>query len=292
MATKSKQQSLPSRRSSPRTRSGAAPEPISTPATCSRFAPKPNSDEITRTPFSAKAITPISGTLKSVSLSDWWLTKKANEKGLGVSGFESKGGSKVRLFSSATISTRHDSTTLETSDGLTVSISGFINRSRSLQNGFSSQVCNRFLLGFPYHWKDYAEPVFVEDEEEEEERDYEGVSFDDIPVTRLQDVLLTASPRFQDKIFDHAVNSLRELLRSGTEKQAEECRKAEKECERSGKECRTPRMDDGGGEESSVRSVVGVRTRGMVRRREEDEASIGERLHRSSQKKRGGDKKV
>ncbi|KAF8100513.1 hypothetical protein N665_0222s0012 [Sinapis alba] len=268
MATKSKLQSLSARRSSPRTRSGAVPEPISTPATCS------NSDEIPRTPFSLKAITPIGGTLKSVSLSNWWLTKKkANEKGLGVAGFESKGGSEVRLFSSATISTRHDSTLLETSDGLTVSISGFINRSRSLQNGFSCQVCNRFLLGFPYHWKDYTE----EEEEAEEKKDY-GVSFDDIPVNRLQDVLFTASPCFQDKILGDALDSLRDLLPSGSEK-------PDKECERSGNECQKPILD-GGDEESLVLSYEGVKTRGMLRRRQEDEASIGERLHRSSKKKR------
>ncbi|CAN6917423.1 unnamed protein product [Brassica oleracea] len=265
MAKKSKLQSLSARRSSPRTRSGAVREPISTrAASCSRFVPKPNSDEIPRTPFSFKSITPIGGTLKSVSLSDWWLTKKANEKGLGVAGFESKGGPEVRLFSSATISTRHDSTTLETSDGLTVSISGFINRSRSLQNGLSSEVCNRFLLGFPYHWRDYTEEGFLEEEEEE---DY-GVSFDDIPVNRLQDVLFTASPRFQAKMLDDAVDSLRDLLRSTTEKPD--------------KECRTPRMD-GGDEESLVLSVVGVKTRGMVRRREEGEASIGERVLRSNE---------
>ncbi|CAH8392557.1 unnamed protein product [Eruca vesicaria subsp. sativa] len=280
MATKSKLQSLSARRSSPRNRSGAAPEPISTPATFSRFVPNPNStrgtDKTPRTPFSVKANTPIGVTLKSVSLSNWWLTKKANEKGLGVAGFESKGGSEVRLFSSATISTRHDSTTLETSDGLTVSISGFINRSRSLQNGFSQEVCNRFLLGFPYHWKDYTE----EEEGFVEETDH-GVSIDDIPVNRLQDVMFTASPRFQDKILGDAVDSLRDLLRSSTEKPDKECPKPEKECERSGKECGKPRMDD--------EIVEGVKTRGMLRRREEGEASIGERLHRSARReiKRG-----
>lgn len=102
----------------------------------------------------------------------------------------------------------------------------------------------------------------------EEEKDH-CVSFDDIPVNRLQDVLFTASPRFQAKILDDAVDSLRDLLRSCTEKPD--------------KECRTPRMD-GGNEESLVLSVVGVKTRGMVRRREEGEASVGERVLRSSKK--------
>ncbi|KAG2317068.1 hypothetical protein Bca4012_067963 [Brassica carinata] len=277
--TKSKPHSLSARRSPPRTRSGALPKPLSTPATRSRFLPKPNSDEITpRTPFSFKSITPtIGGTPKSVSLSDWWLTNDG--KGLGVAGFESE----ARLFSSAAISTRHDSTTLETSDGITVSISGFINRSRSLENGFSSEVCNRFLLGFPYHWKDYTEEGFVEEEDEEEEDDY-GVSFDDIPVDRFEDVLFTASPRFQDKILGDAIDSLRDLLRGRPDQECQ--KKPEKECEE--RSDKTPiRMDGGDEEEGLVLSDEGVKTRGMLRRREEGELSIGERLHRSSKKKKG-----
>lgn len=133
-------------------------------------------------------------------------------------------------------------------------------------------------MGFPYHWRDYTEEGFVE---EEEEKDY-GVSFDDIPVDRFEDVLFTASPRFQDKILGDAIDGLRDLLRSGNE----ECRKkAEKECEE--RSDKTPiRMDGGDEEEGLVLSDEGVKTRGMLRRREEGEASIGERLHRSSMKKR------
>ncbi|CAH2047236.1 unnamed protein product [Thlaspi arvense] len=257
--------------SSPRTRSGAVPELISSPRTFSKFVPEPNSsprtDGIPRTPFSSGAVTPVVGALKSVSLSDWWLTKKANEKALGVTGFESKGGYEVRLFSSGTISIRHDSTTLETSDGIRVCISGFINRSRTLQNGFSSEVCNRFLLGFPYSWKDHDEDETVE------EKKHFGISFDDIPVNRYEDLLFTSSSCLKSEILDDVVNSLRDLVCPRTEKSNEECEKS-----------RMITEDDD--DESVVPSVVGVKTRGMLRRSEENEASIGKRVHTSSKRRR------
>lgn len=52
----------------------------------------------------------------------------------------------VRVFSSAAISKRHNATTLETTDGINITISGFINRSRTRQNGFPSEVCVSFLF--------------------------------------------------------------------------------------------------------------------------------------------------
>ncbi|XP_059434196.1 protein EMBRYO DEFECTIVE 1674 [Corylus avellana] len=112
---------------------------------------------------SPKPITPTSNTTivssslyKSVSLHDWWLVKAPNGKGLAVGGFASLERLGVRVFSSAAISKRHDATTLETTDGINITISGFINRSRSCQNGFPSEVCNHFLLGFPWNWEEYA----------------------------------------------------------------------------------------------------------------------------------------
>uniref|UniRef100_A0A1J3K8S1 SANTA domain-containing protein n=1 Tax=Noccaea caerulescens TaxID=107243 RepID=A0A1J3K8S1_NOCCA len=258
--------------SSPRTRSGSVPEPISSPRTCSRFVPEPDSpqgtDGIPQTPFSFGALTPVAGTLKSVSLSDWWLTKKANVKGLCVTGFESKRGSEVRLFSSGTISKRHDSNTLETFDGITICISGFINRSRSLQNGVSPEVCNRFLLGFPYNY----------DEEFVEEKKDLSFSFDDIPVNRFQDFLLSSSSSscLKDKILDDVVDSLRDLVSSLS---------TEKECEKSRV---SNDIDDN--DESVVTRVEGVKTRGMIKRREDNETSIGQRVHKASKKKRSREK--
>lgn len=60
----------------------------------------------------------------------------------------------------------------------------------------------------------------------------------------------------KDKILDDVVSSLRDLV----------CQKFDKECEKS-------RI--GGDDGESL--VVGVKTRGMLRRREEYEASIGKR---------------
>lgn len=46
-----------------------------------------------------------------------------------------------REFHSTKIVKRHGCTTLETSDGFIVSLCGFINKSRSLENGYSTEVC-------------------------------------------------------------------------------------------------------------------------------------------------------
>jgi hypothetical protein len=46
----------------------------------------------------------------------------------------------TRLFCSAAIVKRHYTTILEAKDGITVTLSGFINRDRAHENGFSFQV--------------------------------------------------------------------------------------------------------------------------------------------------------
>lgn len=51
----------------------------------------------------------------------------------------------MRVFSSAPIIKRYDVFTLETADGITVIIKGFINKLRTNENGFPSEV-GRFLL--------------------------------------------------------------------------------------------------------------------------------------------------
>ncbi|RVW59948.1 Protein embryo defective 1674 [Vitis vinifera] len=45
----------------------------------------------------------------------------------------------IRVFSSGAIAKRHDATTLETADGITITIVGFLNKSRTHQNGFPSE---------------------------------------------------------------------------------------------------------------------------------------------------------
>lgn len=62
-------------------------------------------------------------------------------------GFDGHRGVGARLFCSAAIVRRHYATILETKDGITVTISGFINRDRTRENGFSFQVCPHFRSG-------------------------------------------------------------------------------------------------------------------------------------------------
>ncbi|KAK4412462.1 hypothetical protein Salat_2893300 [Sesamum alatum] len=97
--------------------------------------------------------------LKQVFLHDWWLVKAnadSDGKRLGVGGFTAKESQGIRCFSSAPIVQRHDAVTLETVDGVTIMIHGQINRSRTLENGFSQEVCNDFVIGFPYYWEEFA----------------------------------------------------------------------------------------------------------------------------------------
>ncbi|KAL2944627.1 hypothetical protein RDABS01_032974 [Bienertia sinuspersici] len=110
-----------------------------------------------------------------VVLEEWWLSKPKSGKGLAVSGrpmerryddpqrnFHSapaKRRSASREFHSTEIVKKHGCATLETADGLTISLCGFINRSRTQQNGFSSEVCRDFIFGFPINWEDHAASV-------------------------------------------------------------------------------------------------------------------------------------
>ncbi|PIN19587.1 hypothetical protein CDL12_07730 [Handroanthus impetiginosus] len=96
---------------------------------------------------------------QTVCLGDWWLVKAENDDGrrLAVSGFSSRKNQAMRVFSSAPILKRHDFFTLETTDGICVILKGFINKARTMENGFPSNVYNHFFLGFPPYWKEYDE---------------------------------------------------------------------------------------------------------------------------------------
>lgn len=97
--------------------------------------------------------------LKHVSLYDWWLIKpdgSPDGQGLGVGGRVSDQQVGLRVFHSAAIVKRRSNDVLETSDGITVTLVGSINRSCTIQNGFSPEVSTHFLFGFPYYWEDYA----------------------------------------------------------------------------------------------------------------------------------------
>nr|GMD89718.1 protein EMBRYO DEFECTIVE 1674 isoform X1 [Ipomoea batatas] len=84
--------------------------------------------------------------LKEVYLCDWWLIKfPSNSKSerIGVAGFTFRESQDARIFHSAAISKRIDAVTLEAVDGIVIVVSGCINRSRTIQNGFPFEV---FLL--------------------------------------------------------------------------------------------------------------------------------------------------
>ncbi|KAL8058296.1 hypothetical protein ABFX02_03G009200 [Erythranthe guttata] len=97
----------------------------------------------------------------TVCLTDWWLVKTENEfeakPQLAVAGFTSREKQAMRVFSSASILKRYDIFTIETTDGICVILKGFINRDRTLENGFPSDVFDHFLFGFPPYWKEYVE---------------------------------------------------------------------------------------------------------------------------------------
>ncbi|KAL1538913.1 hypothetical protein AAHA92_27600 [Salvia divinorum] len=106
---------------------------------------------------------------KSVLLQDWWLIKVGTDthgKRLGIGGSTLEGNRGIRCFSSAPIVKRHDAVTLETDDGITLMVHGYLNRSRTLENGFSQEICDHFLIGFPYYWEEFTalsnseEPVY------------------------------------------------------------------------------------------------------------------------------------
>ncbi|KAJ4955867.1 hypothetical protein NE237_012650 [Protea cynaroides] len=114
--------------------------------------------------FCPATTTPISNSsFKMVFLQDWWLVKADLDfhgKRLAVGGLAFRERQALRGFSSAPIVKRIDTFTLETSDGITIAIKGLINWSRTHQNGFSMEVCNHFLIGFPYYWEDYTAQYF------------------------------------------------------------------------------------------------------------------------------------
>uniref|UniRef100_A0ACD5UPM4 Uncharacterized protein n=1 Tax=Avena sativa TaxID=4498 RepID=A0ACD5UPM4_AVESA len=85
-----------------------------------------------------------------VSLWEWWLARvEGEERKLAVHGYTKKN----HAFSSAPIAKRHEPLTLEDEDGIVVIIDGSMSLPRMRENGFSTQICENFLIGFPYWWE-------------------------------------------------------------------------------------------------------------------------------------------
>lgn len=155
-----------------------------------------------------------SSNCKSVFLREWWLIKVGSETKLGVGGYanrETLGSRGMRLlrsasaagnkyninslengiqhFCSAPISKRLDNNTLQAVDGIIITISGCINKCRTLSYGFSPEVCGHFLFGFPCTWEDYASASASKVSHEKCGR----VSLDNLPVTRVRDLLMSTT---------------------------------------------------------------------------------------------------
>ncbi|XP_039050727.1 uncharacterized protein LOC120191935 [Hibiscus syriacus] len=150
-----------------------------------------------------------------VLLYDWWLCT-AKTGGLAVGGFECRGRQGQRVLHTAAIAKRREATTLETADGITVSISGFINTSRTLENGFSSKVCSHFLFGFPYDWEEYASHLEgCSSNEESVCRGSSAISslppsLDRLPVpaAKIRDLLMFSAGDSQKLVLDHMLQKL------------------------------------------------------------------------------------
>ncbi|XP_019163841.1 PREDICTED: protein EMBRYO DEFECTIVE 1674 isoform X2 [Ipomoea nil] len=149
--------------------------------------------------------------LKEVYLCDWWLIKfptNSKSERIGVAGFTFRESQDARIFHSAAISKRIDTVTLEAVDGIVIVVSGCINRSRTIQNGFPFEICNHFCVGFPYYWEEiagqpreqstnrYALPMISFDESKlssaEGISNSDFISFDDLPATFLRDFCMTS----------------------------------------------------------------------------------------------------
>ncbi|XP_061344763.1 kinetochore-associated protein KNL-2 homolog isoform X2 [Gastrolobium bilobum] len=103
---------------------------------------------------------------RTVCLYDWWLVRAQNDfqgKRLAVAGVSSRKEEAIRVFVSAPVIKRYDVFNLETADGIYVIINGFINEQRTLENGFSPEVFNRFIFGFPSNWESYVIDCFREE---------------------------------------------------------------------------------------------------------------------------------
>ncbi|CAI9106255.1 OLC1v1005378C3 [Oldenlandia corymbosa var. corymbosa] len=96
---------------------------------------------------------------RTVCLKDWWLVKAEkdfNGKRLAVAGVTSRENQAVRVFYTAPILRRLDVFTVETVDDTCVILNGFLDKAKTQESGFPSEVSNHFVFGFPRHWETYA----------------------------------------------------------------------------------------------------------------------------------------
>ncbi|XP_074271442.1 uncharacterized protein LOC141595373 [Silene latifolia] len=159
-----------------------------------------------------------------VCLEDWWLSKPKNEEGIAVSGRPSEirnfnlaspaGRHASREFHSTKVVKRHEATMLETCDGILISLCGFINKSRTQENGFTSEVCRDFICGFPFNWDDNT--AQSADEELKSNKNFiesftPGV-LDSLNGAQLHDFMLSLTDTERDLFIERFNNNLKTEL--------------------------------------------------------------------------------
>ncbi|CAN6270579.1 unnamed protein product [Urochloa humidicola] len=98
-----------------------------------------------------------------ITMLQWWLAKvEGDDERIAVAGVFERNNT-VEDLAPALIAKRHEACVLETEDGIVLLIYGSPNISRTLAYGYSTQVCEKFMLGFPYWWQSYNQLYPKED---------------------------------------------------------------------------------------------------------------------------------
>uniref|UniRef100_A0A0D9W3L4 SANTA domain-containing protein n=1 Tax=Leersia perrieri TaxID=77586 RepID=A0A0D9W3L4_9ORYZ len=89
-----------------------------------------------------------------VELFGWWLERvEGDDRKVRVAG-HMKRNCIPDVFTSAPIVKRHEACTLEAEDGVILLIDGPLDLSQMEKNGYSIEVCENFMIGFPYCWEE------------------------------------------------------------------------------------------------------------------------------------------
>ncbi|CAN6275515.1 unnamed protein product [Urochloa humidicola] len=90
-----------------------------------------------------------------VRLFEWWLARMEGDgQKIAVAGVFERNQT-INEFGPVRIAKRHQSCVLESEEGIVLCIHGSLNISRTLAYGYSIQVCEKFMIGFPHWWENY-----------------------------------------------------------------------------------------------------------------------------------------
>ncbi|KAF0893565.1 hypothetical protein E2562_027294 [Oryza meyeriana var. granulata] len=88
-------------------------------------------------------------------LFDWWLERvEGDDRKVRVAGHTERN-RRTHVFTSAPIVKRHEACFLEAEDSSIVLIDGPLDLPQMEANGYSLEVCEKFMIGFPYFWESY-----------------------------------------------------------------------------------------------------------------------------------------